>query len=113
MGRCRLLYRSPRAGVNNSGEGASSMKDNFRELLGVVIALVLLVSLVDVMSMLFLAFTGTSTSVWIWIFAVPSRNVDEDIMCDRRSAQLHLRGVGGMYSEESKTTPFGDGVEKN
>jgi hypothetical protein len=51
------------------------VKDNFRELLGVVVALVLVVSLVDAMSMLFLAFTGTSTSVWIWIFAVPSKNV--------------------------------------
>jgi hypothetical protein len=86
---------------------------NFRELLGVVIALVLVVSLVDVMSMLFLAFTGTSTSVWIWIFAVPSRNVGEGITCDRRSAQPHLQGVGGMYSEGSKTTPVGDGAENN
>jgi hypothetical protein len=44
-------------------------------LLGVVAALVLVVSLVEVTSMLFLAFTGISTS--IWIFAVPSRNVDQ------------------------------------
>jgi hypothetical protein len=51
------------------------MKDNFRELLGVVVAMVLVVSLVDVMSMLLLAFTGTSTT--IWILAVPSRTVDE------------------------------------
>ena len=53
------------------------MNDNFRELLGVVAVLVLVVCLVNVMSMLFLAFTGTSTS--IWIFAVPSKNVGEDI----------------------------------
>jgi hypothetical protein len=87
------------------------VNDNFRELLGVVAVLVLVVSLVNVMSMLFLVFTGTSTS--IWIFAVPSKNVGEDITWDRRSAQLHLRGVGGMYSEGSKTTPVADGVEKN
>jgi hypothetical protein len=53
---------------------------NFRELLGVLVALVLVVSLVDGMSLLFLAFTGTSTSVWIWIFAVPSKNVDQRSM---------------------------------
>jgi hypothetical protein len=75
-----LLYRSSRGGVNNGGEGASSVNDNFRELLGVVAALVLVVSLVDVMSMLFLAFTGTSTSIWIWIFAVPSKTVDQRSM---------------------------------
>ena len=87
------------------------MNDNFRELLGVVAVLVLVVCLVNVMSMLFLAFTGTSTS--IWIFAVPSKNVGEDITWDRRSALLHLQGAGGMYSEGSKTTPVGDGVENN
>jgi hypothetical protein len=54
------------------------VNDNVRELLGVVAALVLVVSLVNVMSMLFLAFTGTSTS--IWIFAVPSKNVDQRSM---------------------------------
>jgi hypothetical protein len=47
------------------------VNDNFKELLGVVVTLVLVVSLVNVMSMLFLVFTGTSTS--IWIFAVPSK----------------------------------------
>ena len=77
------------------------MNDNVRELLGVVAALVLVVSFINVMSMLFLAFTGTSTS--IWIFAVPSKNVGEDITCDQRSAQPQLQGVGGMYSEGSKT----------
>jgi len=87
------------------------VNDDFRELLGVVAVLVLVVSLVEVTSMLFLAFTGISTS--IWIFAVPSKNVGEDITCDQRSAQLHLRGVGDMYSEGSKTTPVGDGVENN
>jgi hypothetical protein len=87
------------------------MKDNFRELLGAVATLVLAVSLVEITSMLFLAFTGISTS--IWIFAVPSRNVGEGITCDRRSAQPHLQGVGGMYSEGSKTTPVGDGAENN
>ena len=46
------------------------MNENVRELLGVVAVLVLVVSLVNVMSMLFLVFTGTSTT--IWIFAVPS-----------------------------------------
>ena len=51
------------------------MKDNFRELLGAVATLVLAVSLVEITSMLFLAFTGISTS--IWIFAVPSKNVDQ------------------------------------
>jgi hypothetical protein len=86
------------------------VNDNVRELLGVVAVLVLVVSLINVMSMLFLAFTGTSTS--IWIFAVPSKNVGEDITCDRWSAQPHLQGVGGMYSEGSKTTPVGDGTEK-
>lgn len=47
------------------------MDGNFKEVLGVVIALVLVVSVVDVMSMLFLAFTG-GTSTTIWIFVVPS-----------------------------------------
>ncbi len=70
------------------------MNDNFRELLGVVAVLVLVVSLVNVMSMLFLAFTGTSTS--IWIFAVPSKNVGQDIPCDRQAAQPHLQGLGVM-----------------
>jgi phage shock protein PspC (stress-responsive transcriptional regulator) len=46
------------------------VNDNFKEWLGVVVTLVLVVSLVNVMSMLFLVFTGTSTT--IWIFAVPS-----------------------------------------
>ena len=54
------------------------MKDNFRELLGAVATLVLAVSLVEITSMLFLAFTGISTS--IWIFAVPSKNVDQKSM---------------------------------
>jgi hypothetical protein len=54
------------------------VNDNLRELLGVVVALVLVVSLVELTSMLFLAFTGISTS--IWIFAVPSKNVDERSM---------------------------------
>jgi hypothetical protein len=58
-------------------KGTSSVNDNFRELLGVVAALVLVVSLIDVMSILFLAFTGTSTSIWIWIFAVPSKTVGQ------------------------------------
>ena len=79
------------------------MNDDFRELLGVVAVLVLVVSLVEVTSMLFLAFTGIGISTSIWIFAVPSKNVGEDITCDRRSAQLHLQGVGGMYSEGSQT----------
>ena len=71
----------PRGGVQQHGEGVcSSVNDNFRELLRVVAALVLVVSLVDVMSMLFLAFTGTSTSIWLWIFAVPSKNVDQRSM---------------------------------
>ena len=52
------------------------MNDNFREVLRVVIAVVLVISLIDVMSVLFLTFTGATTSIWIWIFAVPSRNVD-------------------------------------
>jgi hypothetical protein len=59
-------------------ESTTSVNDNVRELLGVVAVLVLVVSLVNVMSMLFLAFTGTSTS--IWIFAVPSKNVDQRSM---------------------------------
>jgi hypothetical protein len=66
----------PRGGVQQHGEGVcSSVNDDFRELLGVVAVVVLLVSLVEVTSMLFLAFTGISTS--IWIFAVPSKNVDQ------------------------------------
>jgi hypothetical protein len=64
-----LLYRSP------GEESTTSVNDDFRELLGVVAVLVLVVSLVEVTSMLFLAFTGISTS--IWIFAVPSKNVDQ------------------------------------
>jgi hypothetical protein len=55
-------------------QSTTSVNGNFREVLGVVISLVLVVSLVDAMSMLFIALTGTSTSIWIWIFAVPSRN---------------------------------------
>ena len=53
------------------------MNSNFREVLRVVIAVVLVISLIDAMSMLFLTFTGATTSIWIWIFAVPSRNVDQ------------------------------------
>ena len=53
------------------------MNSNFREVLRVVIAVVLVISLIDVMSMLFLTFTGATKSIWIWIFAVPSRNVDQ------------------------------------
>jgi len=52
------------------------VNDNFREVLRVVMAVVLVISLIDVMSVLFLTFTGATTSIWIWIFAVPSRNVD-------------------------------------
>ena len=63
--------------------------NNFRELLGVVATLVLVVSLVEVTSMLFLAFTGISTS--IWIFAIPSKNVGEDITCDRH-VQRRIEG---------------------
>jgi hypothetical protein len=80
-------------------------------LLGVVAALVLVVSFINVMSMLFLAFTGASTS--IWIFAVPSKNVGEDITCDRRSAQPQLQGVGGMYSEGSRTIFARESRQKN
>jgi hypothetical protein len=78
------------------------VNDNFRELLGVVAALVLVVSLVDVMSMLFLAFTGTSTSVWIWIFAVPSRNVDQRSTSQGGPMQPHPQGLDAMYSEGLK-----------
>jgi hypothetical protein len=60
-----LLYRCGRE------QSTTSVNGNFREVLGVLIALVLVVSLVDVMSMLFLAFTG-GTSTTIWIFVVPS-----------------------------------------
>jgi hypothetical protein len=67
-----LLYRCARE------QSTTSVNDNFRELLGVVITLVLVVSLVEITSMLFLAFTGISTS--IWIFAVPSRDVDQRSM---------------------------------
>jgi len=74
------------------------VNDNFRELLGVVAVLVLVVSLVNVMSMLFLAFTGTSTS--IWIFAVPSKNVDQDIPCDRTGSAATDRRI---YARGSRT----------
>ena len=62
------------------------MNSNFREVLGVVIAVVLVISLIDVMSMLFLTFTGATTSIWIWIFVVPSRNVDQRSTSERGSA---------------------------
>ena len=55
-------------------ESTTAVNGNFRELLGVVATVVLVFFLADVMSMLFLAFTGTSTSMWI--FVVPSKNVD-------------------------------------
>ena len=68
------------------------MNDNFRELLGVVAVLVLVVSLVNVVSVLFLVFTGTSTS--IWIFSVPSRNVNRSSTSQSGSAQRQLHRVG-------------------
>jgi hypothetical protein len=90
-----LLYRS------RGRSQQRAMNDNFRELLGVVATVVLAVFFVEITSMLFLAFTGISTG--IWIFAVPSRNVDQRSTSQRGSTQSHLQGVGVMYSEGSQT----------
>jgi hypothetical protein len=73
-----LLYRCAKE------QSTTSVNNNFREVLRVVIAVVLVISLIDVMSVLFLTFTGATTSIWIWIFAVPSRNVDEGATLKRR-----------------------------
>jgi hypothetical protein len=69
--------------VRQGAVSTTSVTDNFREVLRVVIAVVLVISLIDVMSVLFLTFTGATTSIWIWIFAVPSRNVDSKSMLKR------------------------------
>ena len=73
------------------------MNSNFTEVLRVVIAVVLVVLLIDVMSMLFLTFTGATTSIWIWIFAVPSKTVDESSTSQQGSAQANVRWLGQRH----------------
>jgi len=81
------------------------VNDNFRELLEVVAVLVLLVSLVNVVSVLFLVFTGTSTS--IWIFAVPSKNVEQacpsevSAVASLREQALYTAKNRGLFAPES------------